>query len=431
MPAPSGAVGDWIGKRTGDSHEGSFYDLVTRTYASVTRATPKTIYDPLTGRIHDVRAGYLAVNPWGAYEAGGRGVAPVIEEARTNYLVNSYGAANDGSGWTTGWADDTNVAGTPVFSILPGVYGNTAQRVQYTGVAGDASGVKYWQIEQVSAASSFAAGESGSAAVWLEGTSSGVSPGLRLVERDAADAYLGYTGVAFTLGSMWARVSQAVANLPANTSKVAFQVNFEGIGTGDTLDITIGAAQLEKGASATSYIPTTIATAWRDTDVVTVPTTGWDAAEGTIVAVCGESSLGDAYPWRWSGGTGNSMFLQVSGSNIYADSFAGGVEHDQVKSGVTYPAVLSMTWNNGSPIRAYANGSAGTGTENFATPTGLAASASIGMGAGSVCYSGPISRVIIFPTALTAGEVAALNGLIAGANAGGGNVGALMMIGVV
>jgi len=88
-----------------------------------------------------VPANYLAVNPWSVYQPGGNGSAAVIEEARTNYLVNSYGAINTSGGWSNGWSRVFPFcSGTPIWSIAKGAYGETAQRLQYTGVSGDTAG---------------------------------------------------------------------------------------------------------------------------------------------------------------------------------------------------------------------------------------------------------------------------------------------------
>ncbi|MGB4420213.1 MAG: hypothetical protein WBI29_00200, partial [Candidatus Saccharimonadales bacterium] len=60
-PAPLDPVADWIATPQGD-HYGNYYDPVSKSWANVTRSTPKTIYDPTTQHIYDVPANYLAVN---------------------------------------------------------------------------------------------------------------------------------------------------------------------------------------------------------------------------------------------------------------------------------------------------------------------------------------------------------------------------------
>jgi len=86
VPAPMNPVADWLATYQGD-HYGNFYDSVTHTWATVTRSTPKTIYDQNTNHIYDVPANYLGVTP---RSDGKNGSEATIEEARTNYLTNSY-----------------------------------------------------------------------------------------------------------------------------------------------------------------------------------------------------------------------------------------------------------------------------------------------------------------------------------------------------
>ena len=170
--APLNPVADWLAIPLGE-HYGNFYDSITKTYATVTRTTPKTIYDPATQHIYDVPAGQLAVNP---RSDGKSGSEAVIEEGRTNYLLNSYGAANSAGKWSTPWGFAKNAAGTPTYSLTNGTYSTNAQRIQYIGVSGDSSG---WlqPFIQSTAVSSFAAGETGTASLYLKGS---VSAGVTL-----------------------------------------------------------------------------------------------------------------------------------------------------------------------------------------------------------------------------------------------------------
>ena len=83
--APLSPVADWLAVMQGD-HYGNYFDLVSKSYATVVRTTPKTIYDPNTQKIHDVPANYLAVNPRSDNKSGSE---VSIEEARTNALLQS------------------------------------------------------------------------------------------------------------------------------------------------------------------------------------------------------------------------------------------------------------------------------------------------------------------------------------------------------
>jgi hypothetical protein len=403
--APNSPVADWVTQQTGD-HFGNYYDLVTGLPATVTRATPKTIYDPNTGRIHDVPADSLAVNPWSAYQTGGFGFAAVIEEARTNYLVNSYGAANTAGKW-----DGYNYAeacdGTPTPSIVPGLYGQTAQRVTYAGLPGETVGY-FVPLSVYTAVGSFAAGEAGTLSTWLKGASSGVPVQLRLYGyQDSTN--VGMVFINATLTSAWARAAVSYASLPTGTNKCRMYLVCDGIAAGESIDITMDAVQLEKGAFATSYIPTTTAAVTRNADVVTVPTTGWSAAAGTMVGVRGVRSF-DAYLSRllhWIADANNHIGLADYSAGRYLAHLGAATNAGAAILGAANTvAVRGGTWQTGAVSLTTANGVSGLGTVNAVTPEGLPATASIGSYNGSEVFNGPIARATIYATALTAAQLA-------------------------
>ena len=171
LPAPLSPVADWQAIPTGD-HYGNFYDAVSKSYATVTRTTPKTIYDPATQHIYDVPAGKLAVNP---RSDGASGSEAVVEEARTNYLVNSSleldsNADGNADGWTyTG----NTIVGTPRFSLINStLQGDSAQRIQYTGLPGD-SGDNIGVVQSIS--TGFLAADSAYGYVYIKNDSVGIS----------------------------------------------------------------------------------------------------------------------------------------------------------------------------------------------------------------------------------------------------------------
>ncbi|MEI6850498.1 MAG: prepilin-type N-terminal cleavage/methylation domain-containing protein [Candidatus Saccharibacteria bacterium] len=279
-PAPLNPVADWQAIPTGD-HYGNFYDSVTKTYATVSRATTKTIYDPATQHIYDVPANQLAINP---RSDGKNGHEALIEEGRTNYLLNSYGAANTNGSWDSWSSSISNVSGVLNKSITSGVYRSSAQRYQYTGVVGD-SPQKFAYNDQTTVSGSFSATENASFSVLIKGVVSGCNLYIQIVARDAATASLGTQTVEVAPTSAnFTRYSIVYLNLPVNTVKVTARVYVGNIGDTDTFDFSLDAAQLEKGAFATSYIPTTTAVTTRSPDVVNVPSTNWNASAGTILS---------------------------------------------------------------------------------------------------------------------------------------------------
>jgi hypothetical protein len=322
-PAPLSPVADWLATAQGD-HYGNYYDLVGHGWASVTRSTPKTIYDPNSQKIYDVPANYLALNPWSAYQSGGRGSAALIEEARTNYLTNSYGAANTGGAWD-GLVQFVTTSSVPTRSITDGVYGTTAQRVEYVGQAGDTGALV--DYSRASGIGTFAAGEAASASMYYKSAIAGCSLTILVQARNAAYGLLGTFVQTLTPTASWQRVTATYANLPADTSLVTWRFQATGIDTGDTIDITIDAAQLEKGAFATSYIPTTTTTATRNADVVTVPITGWNAATTTVVAVAGvhpPTSGSSLFSWRTDVGNRYHLYRGSLAQSV-ATCVSGGV----------------------------------------------------------------------------------------------------------
>jgi len=178
-PAPLSPVADWLALPQGD-HYGNYYDLVTKSWATVTRAastgaptgtTGKTIYDPNTQKIYDVPENKLAIN---LRSDGKSGSEAVIEESRTNYLLNS--SFETGTTLATNWNREYWPAGVALATLTldrPSNYQLKSQRVQITGTATDTGG--YNRIWQRSTVGSFAAGESATASAYLMGTSNGIS----------------------------------------------------------------------------------------------------------------------------------------------------------------------------------------------------------------------------------------------------------------
>jgi prepilin-type N-terminal cleavage/methylation domain-containing protein len=406
VAAPLNPVADWLATAQGD-HYGNYYDLVSHGWASVTRTTPKTIYDPNDGRIHDVPADYLAMNPWSAYQAGGRGSAAVIEEARTNYLTNSYGAANDGSKWTTGWNRWDTAVGTPTNSIVPGLYGSTAQRTMYVGTVGD-SGADLTALYGTSAVGSFAAGEAATVSLWVKTGFVGCGGQVEVTARDSGGASLGTVSAVFTGYTLFTRVTKTYSSLPANTSFVTVNVYGNNIHNTDVWDATFDAAQLEKGTFATSYIPTTTTAVTRNADVVTVPTTGWNAAAGTMAAVGAKPSAttGNLVSWDDSGFNNRVLLYSSSGTDIVLLTKSGGGSNLYDNKAMTSsPAVFAGTWSGGEQIRAYTDGVSGVRTDVCVAPAGLPATAWIGLEADANHFNGSLQRVTIYPSALSSSDV--------------------------
>lgn len=281
--APNSPVADWRCVPQGYGY-GNFYNPLSNTWATVTRTTTKTARRA-DGTIIDVPAGYLALEPWSLHKAGGVGYAAIIEEARTNYLVNSHGAASTANLWNS-WTISKTAAGTPTYSLVPGVYGQTALRIRYTSPAGESNKAITLRSPS-SAAASFAPNDTACGSAYFINNSSGVTVSLNVVTSTVADALVGYTVQTVGAQASFARVSNVYLSAGATTDHARIDIYCSGISAGDTLDITIDAAQLEKGAFATSYIPTTTAAVTRNADVPDGP----EASSGTEVMVRGAANL--------------------------------------------------------------------------------------------------------------------------------------------
>jgi hypothetical protein len=259
------------------------------------RGSTATDYNPTTGTAffgprfdHDPATG------------ASRGL--LIEEARTNSIRNAQaGGASAGVGpthWTT-TATTNNVTRTIVGSGTEN--GLTYLEIQYAGTPTASGGftVAFDSTTQVVAAdgqtwttSAFCKLQAGSLAgitavqVGVDGRSSAgaeLSPSQRTMTT--------FTPTGAALGTQRVSVTRTMA-AGAERAFPFILVNYTG---GVAMDITlrIAAPQLEQGAFATSYIPTTSAAVTRNADSAIVnPISGfYNASEGTLFAEANPRSL--------------------------------------------------------------------------------------------------------------------------------------------
>jgi prepilin-type N-terminal cleavage/methylation domain-containing protein len=417
-PAPLNPVADWLATSQGD-HYGNYYDLVGKSWATVTRSTPKTIYDPNTQHIYDVPANYLGITP---RSDGKSGVEATVEEARTNYLTNSYGAANNGSNWTTGWSLSGSTVGTPTYSLVTGLYGNTAQRIQYTGIVGDTgTGSTYLQpLIQATAKGSFSAGDSATVTAYIKGQLTGVTAHISLYAYDINNIQVG-SGVFtsnFSSSSNWTQLSVNYPSLPTNTSYLVSYFFISGIGPGTSVDLSVGAIQLEKGAFATSYIPTTTTAVTRNADVVTVPTTGWNLSAGTLVGVSGQPPLTDTNPAMVARVYTNvsDVFGLATTPTTYGGEFwdfSGGNSQKAQAAWVTGYRSIAGVWTDGTLATVYLNGGTAVNSSGNTSNASSFGTAYIGcFHASAYFYDGPIQRLTVYNLALSSGNVSTVTSAV-------------------
>lgn len=158
-----------------------------------------------------------------------------------------------------GWsADLSTVTGTPVYSKVPGRLGGVAQRIQYTGVAGDSAGNLSLTVYSVSPYGSFASGDTVTVSCYVKCATSGVTPELTVLTYSSGSVnpligFIGYAGDTIPQSTEWTRVSVSLACAATTNHVVVIPRCFGDVGTGDTIDITIDDVLIEKSPFLTPY----------------------------------------------------------------------------------------------------------------------------------------------------------------------------------
>ena len=420
-PAPTvssnAPVADWIAVARGD-HYGTFYDLVGKQFATVNRSTPKTIYDPSANHIYDVPVNYIGINP---RSDGKSGAEALIEDSRSNYLTNSYFATDSDSDGRPDnysyWANQLPPLSGAYSSVAPVMYNKSnahGVRVQVSGVASAAWGQVF---DQYTSVGTFAPTDNCTASIWYKGTATGtVGVRLSLAANNSSNGWLSDTySNLFILDGSWHRANLTYANLPAATSSVQFVVGLYGNASGGSIDLTVEAAQVEKGAFATSYIPTTTTALTRNYDSVNVPTSSWNPDTFTYVAVANmppiEGGEATAYLLRWDSNSTND--LNQFDINWYSNWFNTTLQLGRVGSwpwsahGGTYSPGQYHTYTGSSTPsgweRMYIDSVRDDPDDSPALPNTMRdpeSFAKIGSGTNWAAFNSPIQRIVIYNSQL-------------------------------
>jgi hypothetical protein len=413
-PAPLSPVADWLALPQGD-HYGNYYDLVTKSWATVTRTTPKTIYDPAAQKIYDVPAGYLAVNP---RSDGKNGSEAVIEEGRTNQVINSNLETDSNSdGIPDGWADFRGIwtgAGLESVSSVESVYGQKSFRMEMTGTSGQlwSDPTTYMENGQTYVFSCYVKANKTNVGLEVYNGSSWTSTYLQSSQLNK-----------------WTRLytTPFVFNSATGTynggSEIRITINGN-VAAGPTVAY-FDACQMEKGTFATSYIPTTTAASTRNADNVTVPTTSWSASTGTVLATAGAVPIDNSYSSieSWSNGlpvwNASNQTIDIAQSSVnmafYAyntTSHMSGPVIGSPRPWLTGYYVFGGTWVGGTGIKPFLNGVAGTLSAGYTTAPALAGTAIIGNSPSAFFYNGPIQRLVIYSSALSDSNVTTVTNAI-------------------
>jgi hypothetical protein len=220
----------------------------------------------------------------------------LIEEARTNSIRNSQAGGSTNGVIGSGGVLPTNWEYGPVAGITLEVLGTgttggfTYVDVKFAGTNSSGTAllpnIRFEGGQQIVAANTQS--WTGSFYVATVGTPTGVtSYAINIDEIDSTGNNLNATSQAFT---PTASLSRIAATRTMNNASCAFTRHrvVVSVADGATIDLTlrIAAPQLEQGAFATSYIPTTTAAATRaaDSAVVTPIASFYNQAEGTLFA---------------------------------------------------------------------------------------------------------------------------------------------------
>lgn len=371
---------------------------------SASTNTPRFTHDPVTGR----------------------SLGLLIEESRTNLLLRSE--EFDTASWTAqGVGVTANATASPAGSATADLVYALAQVGAFKELQQNASvvsGTTYTYSIYAKA----------SALRYIQIIGNGTVFGTFSVNYDlqtAAEISFSAgtsTVVARTIQALsngWCRIAVSVTALSTSTSgRITFNLipasnSARGVDwTGDgTSGIFVWGAQLEAGAFATSYIPTTSASATRAADVATIPTAQWyNPLEGTFVVEFRPGALG-SYQQIIHVDNGTDInergpSLAVGTDNLgRVDWFVGGVSQvvNQRSGTVSLTAqnIAAVSYRLGEGIYNSANNAAFASLLVALTAPAVS-TLTIGLRPGGNNLNGPIARIRYWRRAVR-GRVQALS----------------------
>jgi len=234
------------------------------------------------------------------------------------------------------------------------------------------------------------------------------------------------TGAVTTLGGYVAFSTTTVTMLAGGIVRVACTFTTNGSGGSSTVGFltsngtasdsfsgTLGSgvflwgAQLETGSTATSYVPTTTASASRGADAASITGLSFSGAH-SVIAITGVKGVGSSESvYQLSDGTTNNRSLIYRNSaNVMALVDSGGANQANQASGSWTGSAQNIAMRvNTNDVRAAVGGTLGTADTTATLPAGTLTTLILGDTPTTVELGGPIQLLAILPRALTDGEL--------------------------
>ena len=228
------------------------------------------------------------------------------------------------------------------------------------------------------------------------------------------------SGTMTAVGNGWYRVT-ATATFTSAVATIYCVIQRDDSATSYTGDGTSGlhvwGLQLEAGAFATSYIPTTSGSAARSADVATMPTAGWyNQSEGTIFAQAisnAQSATNQAVLQVDAADAGRTLIYRpISADTMYVqtDSNAGATQvamsSGNITSGSSFKVAYAYAVNN---FAASLNGANAVVDVSGEVPTGISTLRIGDIKTANRTLNGYIQRIVYWPKALSSAQLQALS----------------------
>ncbi|MDY7078009.1 MAG: hypothetical protein SXV54_13925 [Chloroflexota bacterium] len=354
----------------------------------------------------------------------------VVERYTMNYELAPRMIDDDSSGLADGWTiwDGLGSGGSPTTTVVvhPIAARGWLQRLQYTGASGDVNDTI--SLYDFTAAGSFSQGNDVTVSIDTKGQKTGCTFKIVVEERDAANvAGSSHYSDAIAITDVIQRVKFSTATVDADCDRLRVILQITSVDDGDTLDIYIGAINIEKLDHATSFCCGALDwCSWSGTEddstsirlgtSLLTPTTGSiDASAGSILMWFKAPTNVTLNRFMWSAGDINAEFdASVTDTGTVRFRING---ITRCESAGLFPSddwhLAVFTWNaSGDVSKLYLDGAlVDSGTCGGATPTlhanlGIAYSSAVG----SAVYSlgGLVDGFATLGSVLTDDQVAAL-----------------------